>query len=215
MRASLVTCSVAVLIAALAPGLAFAPSGSPGRVLALGSVAQAAEDPAPPDSVAAAVYSALIDQHYDRGLQIPLIISASSVDHPEDVTIDEHLRVRLQSALSPLSPETLAAMERFAPDPSILEPRLNTHRPCRIVSKTVLDSLFAFCPGGWDRFAEKFPGARGYVTLSRIAFDPDFTQALVYTEDHCGMWCAEGTYVLLQKEESSWKVACKLTLWVA
>lgn len=167
------------------------------------------------DAPEAAVYSALIDQHYGGCESVPLLIAGHPIDRPEEIPLDPSLRLLLQSALDPLSAETVAAIDAFADAPEDLSFVPAARRPCRIVRQTLLDSLFAFCPGGWDRFAEAFPGTRGYVTLSRIAFDPELTQALVYTEDHCGMWCGEGTYVLLLLGPEGWRVARKLTLWVS
>jgi len=167
------------------------------------------------DALEAAVYSALVDQHYGGCASAPLLIAGHSIDRPAEIPLDPSLRLLLQSALDPLSAETVAAIDAFADAPEDLSFVPAARRPCRIVRQALLDSLFAFCPGGWERFAEAFPGARGYVTLSRIAFDPELTQALVYTEDHCGMWCGEGTYVLLLLGPEGWRVVRKLTLWVS
>ena len=168
-----------------------------------------------PDSVASAIYSAVIQQQYDRGLQTPLIILGESVLPPEDAPAGELLGSTLQAALSPLSAEAMAAWNRLPAAPSVLARELSVRRPFQIMTRTVKDSLFSVCQGGWDRFASMYPKSRGYVTFSPVAVDPSMNEALVYTEEYCGMWCAEGTFVFLQKEEGAWKVHRKLTLWVS
>ena len=121
----------------------------------------------------------------------------------------------LQSALSPLSFETVDAFERLQSTPGELSPRFHLARRYEIVSRSKLDSLFAVCPGGWDRFAEAYPEAQGYITLSQVALDPSQGEALVYTEDHCGNFCGEGTYVYLKRVGSSWKVIRELAVWIS
>jgi hypothetical protein len=176
---------------------------------------------APPESTITAVYSALLQQQYNRGIGTPLIVLSQPVDRPEDLIIDNAFRDMLRMALSPISIETITAWEKLAPDSTTLEaftPRRigsSDRRPIELMSRTVRDSIFAFCPGGWDRFYVKYPQTRGYVTLSKVALDPAGMQALVYTEEYCGMWCAEGTFVFLEKEEADWKVRRKLTYWVS
>ena len=184
-------------------------------LVAGGTQAQTSESAAVPDSVTYPVYSALVNQHYDQGADLPLVLLGASVDRSDDAPLDDHLRSTLQDALHPVSIETLTAFEKLPATPALIQPRLSTRRTCRLVSRAVLDSLFSVCPGGWDRFATMFPRVRGYVTLSRVACDPSFSEALVYTEDHCGMFCGEGTFVFLQRENGAWKVERKLTCWVS
>lgn len=171
------------------------------------------------DSVAYRVYSALLNQHYGNGTQFPLVILGQAVEGPEETAVDHHFRLMLESALEPGSPEVIEKYQglgsEVAAEPPVFRPVFELPRPYAIVSQASRDSLFSICPGGWDRFAERYPTSRGYITLSTVIFDSRGVEALVYTEDHCGMWCAEGTFVLLRKEVGEWKVARKLTLWVS
>jgi len=167
------------------------------------------------DSLTYAVYSALLDQHYDRGVREPLVLLGETVDRSDEVTIDHRLAVVLQTALGPLSPEILDSWAQLPSEPAVLGREFSTRRSVEIMTRAQRDSIFSFCPGGWDVFAGIYPRTRGYVTLSRAVSDPSKTQALVYTEEYCGMWCAEGTFVYLEKEDDVWKIRRKLTLWVS
>ena len=98
--------------------------------------------------------------------------------------------------------------------PAPLPTTFASHWPVTVVSREARDEIFSICPGGWDRFSESYPGTRGYLTLSRNAFAPEGHEALVYTEEHCGRWCAEGSFVLLRRVAGEWRVQRKLALWV-
>jgi hypothetical protein len=58
-----------------------------------------------------------------------------------------------------------------------------------------------------------FPHPR-YVTLSRVGFNQNLTQALFYTEDMCGL-CGGAGYVFMIKSLGRWKVKKFLSTWVS
>jgi hypothetical protein len=210
LAAALILAALIPAAAGLAPAAAAAAAGeAPPSGAAPTAAGQAA------DTLSAAVYAALIDQHYNTGAPGPLLILGESVNRPDDAVIDEHFRLRLQAALDPLSAETVAAFEQLQEVRAAVPSEVPSHRAVQILARTVRDSLFSVCPGGWPRFANKYPGARGYVTLSPVAFDPDKSEALVYTEEYCGFGCSQGTYAYLKRIGSRWKVMKKLTAWVS
>lgn len=54
---------------------------------------------------------------------------------------------------------------------------------------------------------EKYPEASGVITLSRVGFNRDMTEALVEVDRGlCGSGCGEGAFVLLAREGGRWKV---------
>ena len=54
----------------------------------------------------------------------------------------------------------------------------------------------------------------GYVTVSRVGFNKDFSQALFYTEHICGL-CGGGGYVLMERRFGQWRVKAFLSTWVS
>jgi hypothetical protein len=63
--------------------------------------------------------------------------------------------------------------------------------------------------GGIDSepLREKYPDASGVITLSRVGFNRDMTEALVeVVRGLCGKGCGEGAFVLLAREGGRWKV---------
>jgi hypothetical protein len=60
--------------------------------------------------------------------------------------------------------------------------------------------------GGWDCFFDRYPGADGFVELTRAAFDERARYALVLTGFSCGMVCADYFFVVLERSDSGWVV---------
>ena len=67
----------------------------------------------------------------------------------------------------------------------------------------------------WEKFYDKFPNSQGIMSLSRVGFNQDGTEALVYVEDWCGWLCGEGNYVLLSKENGQWVIRKKMGVFVS
>lgn len=63
---------------------------------------------------------------------------------------------------------------------------------------------------GWETFYREYPGASGFLLLSRVGFDPKKTQALVFVlhmrGNPSGRWWGDGSYLLLVKKNGLWRV---------
>lgn len=71
-------------------------------------------------------------------------------------------------------------------------------------------------PGeGWSRFYQRYPGSGGLVSLSRIGFNDDHTEALVYVAHTCGSLCGSGEFVILKKDHGRWTIDRTDTMWVS
>lgn len=67
-----------------------------------------------------------------------------------------------------------------------------------LFSKDVLHS--------WEKFYRKYPKSGGYTTFSRVGFNAEKTQALVYQAHSCGGLCGQGSYMLLTKTNGVWTI---------
>jgi hypothetical protein len=67
----------------------------------------------------------------------------------------------------------------------------------------------------WFAFHRKYPDASGYITFSRVGFDPEMRHAVLYMEIQCGGTCGQGSYKLLSKEAGAWKLVQSLALWAS
>ena len=55
----------------------------------------------------------------------------------------------------------------------------------------------------------------GYVKVSRVGFNADKNEALVYTESYCGALCASGYLFLLRKRGDQWEIVAQRNLWLS
>lgn len=63
---------------------------------------------------------------------------------------------------------------------------------------------------------EKYPNSGGIIiSLSRVGFNSNKTQALVQVGFQCGVTCGEGNYFLLTKNKGRWKIKKKHITWIA
>jgi hypothetical protein len=67
-----------------------------------------------------------------------------------------------------------------------------------------------------ERYAQVTPRCRVSEEVARheASMKTLGDEALVYTEDHCGVLCGEGTFVHLKRGDDGWRVEKKLTVWV-
>ncbi len=56
----------------------------------------------------------------------------------------------------------------------------------------------------WINYYRRFPESRGFVMLSRIGFNTDHTQGLLYVGSRCGPGCGDTYFLLLEKTNGTW-----------
>jgi len=59
----------------------------------------------------------------------------------------------------------------------------------------------------WLAFRERYTGAWGTVAFSPAAFNPEHTQALMFTNHACGQACSNSDTWLLERTGESWRIA--------
>jgi len=67
----------------------------------------------------------------------------------------------------------------------------------------------------WPEYYKQYPGAQGYMALSRVGFSPHENQALFYASNRCGGKCATGSYVVMEKHGSVWKIVKEVFIWMS
>jgi hypothetical protein len=67
----------------------------------------------------------------------------------------------------------------------------------------------------WESFYRRYPGAPGLIGASRVGFNSDATEAVVYIELRCGGLCGSGYIAHLHKSVWGWKVKRVEHLWVS
>ncbi len=68
---------------------------------------------------------------------------------------------------------------------------------------------------GWKIFRERYPGAGGRISFSRVGFNEHKKQALVEVGIQADWLMGHGEVILLSLEETGWKVSSELHLWIS
>jgi hypothetical protein len=166
-----------------------------------------------------AVYSALINQGTEEENANRLLVIVKQptpwvgfVEKERDSFYEDLLK-----SSPALMAETVNDLKAKNKDHPQFTRRFNITRPYVLVSEQELESLFSkHGIGGWEKFYEKYPESRGYATFSRIGFNPEKTQALVYRGHSCGGLCGGGSYILLVKINGAWTIKGNVgPIWVS
>lgn len=58
----------------------------------------------------------------------------------------------------------------------------------------------------WKNFFKHYPAAHGFIHFSRVGFDQQMHQALLYAGWRCPGLCGQWEFILLEKSNQVWKV---------
>ena len=177
-----------------------------------------------------AVYRALIEQIYVIGWdKIPIVAGGTKLMVIESETYLDY-NYPLDQANRPSSefkvtvlPDTYNSFLHQNQRPQTIDStKLALSVPCAIIDPEELYAIFTKNDqhpkdlwDNWDRFHEKYPGSYGIVQLSRVGFDTQGNQALVYVENDFHDLAAAGYYVLLVRKDDIWVPHDVAWLWVA
>ena len=160
------------------------------------------------------VYSALLNQEYVDQRTAFLIVINQTV--AASLIAKELERDDLRQMLSPVSPSTVDAFRGNNKEPETLKEAFKLKVKYTLLGNNEWGEYFkGDVIKGWEEFYRKNPGASGYIRLSRVGFNPERDEALVYVEHGCGATCGTGNYALLTKSEKGWRVKRMVQLWIA
>jgi hypothetical protein len=161
-----------------------------------------------------AVYSALINEKYLKEADKLIVI----LDETEGNTIggNEPDRDEIIRRLPSLLPFTIDDYEAKNKEPQGLRNLLRLNAEYVLLSERDRFQLFiGQFAEGWERFKHKYPEAVSLVKLSKVGFNPEKNQALVYIDHSCGAKCGAGAYALLKKEGGVWTGEGVAQIWVS
>jgi hypothetical protein len=121
---------------------------------------------------------------------------------------------------SRIDSSTIASYKLYAQLRDAVRPVFKSARPITWISDTALKQLErAGAPLAaaavqrideqsplWLAFHEKYPAAWGYATLSRVGFNANHTEALVFARHSCGSACVNADFWFLERKNDSWYV---------
>jgi len=156
-----------------------------------------------PDTEEYAVYSALINNNFKGDITQVLIMDQTRIVNPG--LLEQHLGDFQEN--TPLAPELVNSFKERNQQPHPIEPALDIELDYQLLSQEELD---AFRPtdeaSGWQLLYEKYPQSTGFIYLSRVGFNADFSQALVYYEVYHYDQPLYGGYLLMSKQDGRWVV---------
>jgi hypothetical protein len=162
------------------------------------------------------VYSAVIEEVYITAeVKFLVVDELTKADVPPGSSLEaevENIKLRFRSSLGA---EILEDYREKNGNPIQLERKLDISKPYALISESERERIFK-TGEGWSQFYETYPEAPGMViTLSRVGFNPEGDQALVYVEDLGDFGAGQGLYVFLSKEGDRWIVQEVAVAWVA
>jgi hypothetical protein len=89
---------------------------------------------------------------------------------------------------------------------------------CIIVDRAEREAIFQQASGlrkKWESFYKKYPDSGGFYRFSRVGFNQERTQALVFVQNFCGSLCASGNWVRLAKKDGKWVSEERYLSWVS
>lgn len=99
-----------------------------------------------------------------------------------------------------------------------LENRFSPSLRIVFISKQERSEIFSATKAfgeGWSEFSKKYPHSKGFIQFSRVGFNTDRDQAIVYCGESTGSLSGAGHIVLLVKEKNKWILTTELRLWIA
>jgi len=127
---------------------------------------------------------------------------------PPDAKRDAKYAAWLKKNLPGVEDSTIAAYRRCIFGSPLLTPKSDVGVKLVFIDQKTLDDIFRVGKdpeAGWTRFRERIH-ASGLTTVSRVGFNPDQTQALVFMDYAWASLGAEGFTILLEKHDGKWTI---------
>jgi hypothetical protein len=158
------------------------------------------------DAEEQAVYVVLLSD-YDR----PSIVLSQTTDSGFDFTGQTEKPNGMPNLSRELWEEYLARNDRSYP----LSPEMAIGRQYTLLGGEEMSDIFNNYGDGWEEFYRRYPDSPGITTLSRVGFNQDGTEALVYMGAQLHYLAGAGYLIRLEKQNGEWKIVDKMMLWVS
>jgi hypothetical protein len=157
------------------------------------------------------VYSALINSKYmsDR---IELIVIQDNTT--TSITVGGDFDRRYVRGMPELQRETIENFKKINHQSYLLKRQFNLELNYILISQDEMKNIFK--KGyEWDDFYKKYPNSSGIIILSRVGFNSQKDQALVYISRWIHRRSAAGYIVFLVKENNVWKIKERVMIWIS
>jgi hypothetical protein len=157
-----------------------------------------------PDIEEYVVYNALLESKFaSSNISLVLFIDHTRVNN--QALLEQDLASFQEH--TPLDGELINSFKERNQQPYPLEPILDFGVEYQLLAQEKVDELRPLDEAsGWKLFNEKYPNAVGFIHLSRVGFNADFSQALVYIAHYRYDQPLQGGYYLMVKQDGGWVV---------
>jgi len=168
-------------------------------------VSESTATPLPdPDIEEYAVYNDLLETRF-KGYEIDQVLIIDHTRVSSTKLIEQNL-AEFQEYV-PLAPEMVVSFMERNQQPYLLKPILDFGVKYQLLTQEEVDELRPLDEAsGWKLLYEKYPNSYGFLYLSRVGFNADFTQALVYAETFHYERLFEGGYYLMTRQDGRWVI---------
>jgi hypothetical protein len=121
----------------------------------------------------------------------------------------------LEQELPGLERETLADFLEANRKPCPVAPDLTLDGQVVCINAEEMQDLLSGRGDCWERYRARHPGRIGLIEFSRVGFNRNRTQALLYTGSRMHWKAGEGGYHLLTKSAKGWSKVAGALAWVS
>lgn len=157
------------------------------------------------------IYAALIEALYPEDMLV--IMDQTQTDVLDLASAETYQHV--EESLQHLSVETLTDFKARNDSSYPLRASMALGVRYLLFSQKDKQELFQVNQSGWDVFYNRYPGAPGIMTLSRVGFNKQMDQALVYLGVQSHWLAGSGNFFLFNKVNGSWVIDQQVMSWIS
>jgi hypothetical protein len=162
------------------------------------------------------VYSALISSVSDAIVSntIKLVVIEENTVGSDYSKRSESNEAYVRQDMPELQQETLDNYKKANQQSYLLERQFDLPVSYILISEKEKNDIFQ-SGRGWDDFYKKYPASQGIMSLSRVGFNSQEDQALVYIGKEENWEGGRGYIFLLIKENNVWKIKREVIAWIS
>lgn len=162
-----------------------------------------------------AIYKTVIESLYlAEGIELIVIKDQTETGLSPDETLDSAMVYVQENAEAMIEPDMINDYKTKNEQTHKLERQFSLDVDYVLISEAELNDIFK-SDDGWSQFNSIYPNSSGFVTLSKVGFNPEMDQALVYTGNQADYGTGQGFYVLLTKKGGDWNIQSMILAWVS
>ena len=150
-----------------------------------------------------------------------MVITQYISNDVEQIVINDHTHIRdenlskLAKNVVELDEETIENFQDVNKDDHLLRNDFDLGIPCILLSSAESMEIFQPKTNGWDVFYERYPQSQGIMGVSKVGFNQEGNQALIYAWNEEYSEVGKGYYLFLTKEEGIWVIQAMITSWAS